>query len=88
MRQELRAATVLFVLLSLLTGVIYPLLVTAVGQTAFRAKAGGSLIIRDSRLIHRATSGAGRQPQARNRTMECPQGVPIWGPPIRRSLRQ
>jgi K+-transporting ATPase ATPase C chain len=44
MRQELRAATVLFVLLSLLTGVVYPLLVTGIGRVAFAHQASGSLI--------------------------------------------
>lgn len=46
MRQELRAATVLFILLSVLTGVIYPLVVTAIGRVAFEHQAGGSLIMR------------------------------------------
>jgi K+-transporting ATPase ATPase C chain len=51
MRQELRAATVLFVLLSVLTGIVYPLLVTAIGRTAFARQAGGSLIERDGQVF-------------------------------------
>jgi len=52
----LRPVVVLFVLLSGLTGLVYPLLVTAVAQAAFPNAANGSLIVRDgeplgSRLI-------------------------------------
>ena len=51
-----RPAISLFILLSLLTGLVYPLLVTAVAQAVFPAQANGSLLVRDgqgvgSRLI-------------------------------------
>jgi len=57
----LRPALCLFVTLSLLTGLLYPLLVTGVAQVAFRDAADGSLIVRDgkavgSRLIGQAFS--------------------------------
>jgi K+-transporting ATPase ATPase C chain len=42
-----KPALVLFVLLTLLTGVVYPLLVTVVAQTAFPNQANGSLVLRD-----------------------------------------
>jgi potassium-transporting ATPase KdpC subunit len=42
-----RPALVLFVLLTLLTGVVYPLLVTVVAQAAFPNQANGSLVLRD-----------------------------------------
>jgi potassium-transporting ATPase KdpC subunit len=42
-----KPALVLFVLLTLLTGVVYPLLVTVVAQAAFPDQANGSLVVRD-----------------------------------------
>jgi potassium-transporting ATPase KdpC subunit len=42
-----KPALVLFVLLTLVTGVVYPLLVTVVAQTAFPNQANGSLVLRD-----------------------------------------
>jgi K+-transporting ATPase ATPase C chain len=47
----LRPALVLFVLLSLLTGLLYPLAVTGVAQLAFHDAANGSLIVRDGQVI-------------------------------------
>jgi potassium-transporting ATPase KdpC subunit len=44
MFRELRAAAVIFLVLSLVTGIAYPLVVTGVAQVAFPAKANGSLI--------------------------------------------
>lgn len=45
----LRAALALLGLLTVLTGFIYPLLVTAIAQGFFPHQAGGSLIVRDGR---------------------------------------
>jgi K+-transporting ATPase ATPase C chain len=42
----LRPALVLFALLTLLTGLVYPWLVTGVGRTLFPAEASGSLVMR------------------------------------------
>ncbi len=58
-----RPAISLFVLLSLLTGLVYPLLVTGAGQALFPAQAEGSLIVRDkvvvgSRLIGQSFTDA------------------------------
>lgn len=47
----LRPALVLFILLSLLTGLAYPLLVTGVAQLAFPAAANGSLLLRDGQPV-------------------------------------
>ncbi len=47
----LRPALVLFLLLSLLTGLAYPLLVTAVAQAAFPQAAAGSLVRRDGAVL-------------------------------------
>jgi K+-transporting ATPase ATPase C chain len=41
---HLRPALVLFVLLSILTGVIYPVAITGIAQIAFPAQASGSII--------------------------------------------
>lgn len=60
----LRPALVLFLVLSLLTGVLYPLLVTGVAQAVFPHQANGSLVQRDgqavgSKLIGQAFSQPG-----------------------------
>ncbi len=47
----LRPVLVIFVALTLLTGVIYPLLVTAVGKAIFPSQAAGSLVERDGRTV-------------------------------------
>lgn len=41
----------IFLLFTLLTGIIYPLLITGIAQIAFPSKANGSLIYKDNRLI-------------------------------------
>jgi K+-transporting ATPase ATPase C chain len=41
----------LFLLLTAITGIIYPLVITALGQIAFPGKANGSLIRKDGRII-------------------------------------
>jgi K+-transporting ATPase ATPase C chain len=51
MLAQLRPALVLLGLLTLLTGVAYPLLVTGVAQAAFPHQANGSLIVRDGKVI-------------------------------------
>ncbi|MBI2824421.1 MAG: potassium-transporting ATPase subunit KdpC [Planctomycetia bacterium] len=50
MLAHLRATFVIFALLTLVTGVAYPLVVTAIGQTVFPRQAAGSLIERDGKL--------------------------------------
>ena len=53
----LRPAIALFVLLTLLTGIVYPLLVTVLAQVLFPAEAAGSLILRDGRTVGSALIG-------------------------------
>lgn len=51
MKNILRPALVLFFILTLLTGIAYPLVVTGVAQSLFPAQAGGSLILRDGKPV-------------------------------------
>lgn len=46
-----RPALVLFVLLSVLTGIVYPLAVTGAGRVLFPAQVAGSLIERDGKVV-------------------------------------
>jgi K+-transporting ATPase ATPase C chain len=57
MNQILRPVLVLFAVLTLLTGVVYPLLVTGVAQAVFAPQAGGSLIQRDGKVVGSALIG-------------------------------
>ncbi|MGE3303443.1 MAG: potassium-transporting ATPase subunit KdpC [Hyphomonadaceae bacterium] len=52
-----RPAFVLFALFTLLLGVIYPLGMTALGQTLFHNAANGSPIVRDGRVVGSALIG-------------------------------
>jgi len=47
----LRPALTLFVLLSIVTGLAYPLAVTGIAQLVFPQAANGSLILRDGKLV-------------------------------------
>lgn len=51
MLNVLRPALVLFAVLTALTGLAYPLLVTGVAKTAFPQQAGGSLVMRDGKPV-------------------------------------
>jgi len=51
MIRELRIAMIVFLLLTVVTGVVYPGLVTLVAAVAFPAQAGGSLIKVDGKLV-------------------------------------
>jgi K+-transporting ATPase ATPase C chain len=57
MKNTLRPALVLFVVLTLVTGIAYPLVVTGVAQSLFPAQAGGSLIIRNGKPVGSALIG-------------------------------
>lgn len=51
MNFQLRPALTLFVTLSLVTGLVYPLAVTGIAQLVFPDRADGSLITRDGKVI-------------------------------------
>lgn len=51
MTSFLRPALVLFVLLSLITGLLYPLAVTGVAQLAFPQAANGSLVVKNGQPV-------------------------------------
>ena len=51
MTSILRPALVLFAVLTALTGVAYPLVVTGIGQAAFPEQAAGSLILREGKPV-------------------------------------
>src|SRR6266404_2361194 len=51
MRSHIRPAIVMLVLLSALTGLVYPVVVTAVAQLVFPRQANGSLIVKDGKVV-------------------------------------
>jgi K+-transporting ATPase ATPase C chain len=53
----IRTALVLLALLTIVTGIAYPLLVTAVAQIAFPTQANGSLITKDRKVVGSALIG-------------------------------
>jgi potassium-transporting ATPase KdpC subunit len=48
---QLRSVVLMFIVLTVITGVAYPLLVTVIAQTVFPYQANGSLIFRDGKLV-------------------------------------
>jgi K+-transporting ATPase ATPase C chain len=53
----LAKAVGMLALLTLITGVVYPLLVTAVAKVAFADKANGSLVVKDGKVVGSALIG-------------------------------
>jgi K+-transporting ATPase ATPase C chain len=51
MLSQLRPAIVSFVVLTVITGILYPFAVTAVAQVAFPVQANGSLILRNGQVV-------------------------------------
>ena len=49
--QEAKSALFLFLAFTLFTGLVYPLLITGIVQTAMPEKAGGSLIVVDGKVV-------------------------------------
>lgn len=57
MTAYLRPALMSLILLTLITGVAYPLLVTGIAQVAFPFQANGSLIVKDGKVVGSALIG-------------------------------
>jgi K+-transporting ATPase ATPase C chain len=51
MKEQIRPALTMLAVLTVVTGIIYPLLVTGVAQVVFPEQAGGSLIIRQGKAV-------------------------------------
>jgi K+-transporting ATPase ATPase C chain len=51
MRSEIRPALLLLLVMTVLTGLVYPLAITGIAQVAFPRQANGSLIVRDGRVV-------------------------------------
>jgi len=51
MNSLIRPAVVLLIIMTAITGIIYPLLVTGIGQAIFPTQAGGSLVMRDGKAV-------------------------------------
>lgn len=51
MKTMIRPAVTLFAMLTLLTGIVYPVAVTVVAKTAFPSQAAGSLILKDGKAV-------------------------------------
>ncbi|HET8937155.1 MAG TPA: potassium-transporting ATPase subunit KdpC [Polyangiales bacterium] len=70
MLSQLRVATVLLALFTLITGVVYPVAMTALAQAVFPAQSNGSVVYRDQKLVGSALIG---------QRFESPQY--FWGRP-------
>jgi K+-transporting ATPase ATPase C chain len=64
MRRQLVPAFAVFIALTVLTGIVYPLVVTGLTQIAFRSQANGSLIERDGRVVGSSLIGQGFEGRA------------------------
>src|SRR5438270_14084516 len=54
---HLRGALVALVVLTVVTGVVYPVVVTAIAQLVFPHQANGSLIVKDGKVVGSALIG-------------------------------
>lgn len=56
-KSSIRPALVVFALLGVLTGALYPLVVTGIGTAIFPSQASGSLLVQDGKVIGSALIG-------------------------------
>ncbi len=54
---QIRPAVVIFILLTVITGIFYPLVVTGIAQGVFHTQANGSLIVKDGKTMGSALIG-------------------------------
>jgi potassium-transporting ATPase KdpC subunit len=57
MSREIRPAVVLIIALTLITGLIYPLVMTGIVQVLFPSQANGSMVVRDGKVVGSALIG-------------------------------
>jgi K+-transporting ATPase ATPase C chain len=57
MLSHLRAALVSLIVLTVITGIVYPLVVTGIAQVVFPHQANGSLIVKDGKVVGSALIG-------------------------------
>ena len=57
MLAHIRAAVVSLLALTVITGVVYPLIVTGIAQVVFPSQANGSLIVKDGKVVGSALIG-------------------------------
>ncbi|MFA6142727.1 MAG: potassium-transporting ATPase subunit KdpC [Candidatus Omnitrophota bacterium] len=51
MFRELKTAILIFIILTIITGILYPIFITGIAQAFFHTKANGSLIYRNEKLV-------------------------------------
>ncbi len=56
-RNQIKTAVVIFFLLTLITGIFYPLLITGIAQVVFPVQANGNFIVHDGRVVGSALIG-------------------------------
>ena len=70
MKEHLRPALTMLLALTLLTGVMYPLIITGLAQIIFPQQANGSLIVRDGKVIGSHARSSCKPPDTDIRTDE------------------
>jgi K+-transporting ATPase ATPase A chain len=56
-RRQVRPALIVFLLITLITGILYPLVITGIAQVVFPVQANGNLIIHDGKIVGSALIG-------------------------------